>query len=214
MFKDSGEVCVVGGAWEREPHCISQGEPRAVSLALSSFAETMVEKLHICIGDTTAMSIMNKGVVYSDALAREPSLIDKALKEQGVRASWDYIASTENAADGISRGNMLGKVDVARGLYMRRSAEGEVINPFPLFPFTGYIRTGVIFGFNEILLILCNFLRCTHNCQIIFFHRAVQYTLLAIESWVRCCLSYFILFFCSLFSCNSSLHVRIYIFML
>ncbi|KAG8347424.1 hypothetical protein TRVL_01751 [Trypanosoma vivax] len=38
VFKDSGEVWVAGSAWEREPHCISQGEARVASLALSSFA--------------------------------------------------------------------------------------------------------------------------------------------------------------------------------
>ncbi|KAH8609090.1 hypothetical protein ERJ75_001260600 [Trypanosoma vivax] len=79
VFKDSGEVWVAGGAWEREPHCISQGEGRAVSLTLSSFAEAMLKNVHICIDSTAVMNIMKKGNAHSDALVRESSLIDKAL---------------------------------------------------------------------------------------------------------------------------------------
>ncbi|KAH8604090.1 hypothetical protein ERJ75_001734200 [Trypanosoma vivax] len=103
LFKDSGEVWVAGDAWDREPHCISQTEARAVSLAPSSFAEATPKNLHICIGNAMAMSIMKKANARSGALVRERLLIDKVLQEQGVRASWAYIASGDNPADEISR---------------------------------------------------------------------------------------------------------------
>ncbi|KAG8343052.1 putative protein kinase, putative,serine/threonine protein kinase [Trypanosoma vivax] len=107
MFKDSGEVCAAGGAWEREPHCISQSKARTVSLALSSFGETVPKNLHICICNVTVMNIMKKGNGHSDTLVRVPSLIDKALQKQGVQVSCAHIASPENAADGISCGSSL-----------------------------------------------------------------------------------------------------------
>ncbi|KAH8619478.1 hypothetical protein ERJ75_000162800 [Trypanosoma vivax] len=68
----------------------------------------MPKNLHIGIANATSMNIMKSGRAHSDALVREPSLIDKALQKQGVQAPWDYIASAENPADGISRGNGLG----------------------------------------------------------------------------------------------------------
>ncbi|KAH8617748.1 putative Reverse transcriptase like [Trypanosoma vivax] len=133
LSKDSGEVCVAGNAWDREPHCISQGEARAVPLALTSLAEAMPKNLHICIDNTAVMNIIKKGNTHSDALMRVPSLIVKALQGQGVQASWAHIASAENCADGISRGNRLGKADVAKG-----SSEGGVKNAFPLLPFVSH----------------------------------------------------------------------------
>ncbi|KAG8340424.1 hypothetical protein TRVL_08751 [Trypanosoma vivax] len=130
LFKDSGEVCVAGGAWEREPHCSSQGEARAVFLALGSFAEVTPKNLHIDIDNTTVMNTMKKGNRHSDALVRESSLIDRVLQEQGVQTSWHYIASAENAADGICIGNGLRQMNI-----VKRGTEGEVRNAFPASPF-------------------------------------------------------------------------------
>ncbi|KAG8339823.1 hypothetical protein ERJ75_001581900 [Trypanosoma vivax] len=122
LFKGGGELCVAGGAWDREPHCISQGEARAVSLALSSFAEATPKNLRICIGNAAIMNIMEKEGEHSNALVRDPSLTDEALQEQGAQASWDCTASAENAANRISRGNRLRKADVAKRWHMRRGA--------------------------------------------------------------------------------------------
>ncbi|KAH8617580.1 hypothetical protein ERJ75_000363900 [Trypanosoma vivax] len=122
LFKDSGEVRVADGAWEREPRCISQGEARAASLAPSSFAEATAKNLHICIGNAR-----------SDALVREPSLIHKALQEQAVQASWTYIASAENPADEISRGNSLRQMNV-----LKVTTKGEMIDAFSFLPFVIY----------------------------------------------------------------------------
>ncbi|KAH8615516.1 hypothetical protein ERJ75_000576600 [Trypanosoma vivax] len=121
-LKGGGEVCVAGGAWDREPQCTSQGEAHAVSLALSSFAEVTPQNLRICIDNATVMNIMKEGNTRSDVLVREPSRINKALQEQGVQASWDSIASGDNPADGISRGNRFWQVDIAKGWWMRRGA--------------------------------------------------------------------------------------------
>ncbi|CCD21424.1 hypothetical protein TRVL_08193 [Trypanosoma vivax] len=126
LFKDSGEVWVAGGAWGRALRFILQGPARAVSLALGSFAEATQKNLRICIciGNAAAMNVMKKGNANCDALVREPSLAGKALQEQGVHASWDYIASAGRPADVSSRGNGLWKVDVAKGWWMRRGGRG------------------------------------------------------------------------------------------
>ncbi|KAH8613735.1 hypothetical protein ERJ75_000741400 [Trypanosoma vivax] len=79
LFKDSGELWVAGGAWDREPRCISQGEANAASQALSSFAGAMPRNLHIFIGSAAEMNIMKKGNAHSDALVCGASLVDKAL---------------------------------------------------------------------------------------------------------------------------------------
>ncbi|KAG8338846.1 hypothetical protein TRVL_10325 [Trypanosoma vivax] len=57
LLKDNGEVCVAGGAREREPRCISRGEAREVLLVLSSFAEAMAKNLHTFVGNTTVMNV-------------------------------------------------------------------------------------------------------------------------------------------------------------
>ncbi|KAH8604101.1 hypothetical protein ERJ75_001754700 [Trypanosoma vivax] len=119
LFKDTGEVCVAGGARDREPRRVSQGKASAVSLVPSSFAEMMPKNLHIGIGNAAAMNVMKKGNANCDALVRDPSLIDKVLQEQGVQTSWDYIASARNPANRISCVNGF-RNDVAKGWRMRR----------------------------------------------------------------------------------------------
>ncbi|KAG8347590.1 hypothetical protein TRVL_01565 [Trypanosoma vivax] len=69
------------------------------------------------------MNIMEKGSTHSDALVCGPSLIDKASQEQGVQASWGYIA--ENPADSISRENKPRNVVNTKG-----STGGDVKNAF------------------------------------------------------------------------------------
>ncbi|KAH8617740.1 hypothetical protein ERJ75_000340600 [Trypanosoma vivax] len=133
LFKDSGEVCVSGDAREREPRRISQGEAHVASLALSLFGEVTPKNLHSCIDNAVLMNKKKKGAAHSDALVREPSLIDKALQEQGVLASCSNIASAKSPADGISRGNRLRNVDVAKGWHMRRGARKAMQTAFSRF---------------------------------------------------------------------------------
>nr|CCC51776.1 hypothetical protein, conserved in T. vivax [Trypanosoma vivax Y486] len=80
----------------------------------------MPEDLCICIGSGAAVNATKKGSTHSDALVREPSLIGKALQEQGVQASCACVA--DNPAVGISRGNRLREVGVAKGWRVRRGA--------------------------------------------------------------------------------------------
>ncbi|KEG06395.1 TcC31.12 [Trypanosoma grayi] len=122
LFKGSGEVWATGGAWEKAPHIIAQAEARAVGLALLAFKGNMPITLHICIDNTTVMHIMKKGNTHSDALVGEAGLIDRVLRDQGLHASWDYVASKNNPADGISRGAKVLPTDIAKGWDLRRGA--------------------------------------------------------------------------------------------
>ncbi|KAH9598804.1 hypothetical protein LSM04_001780 [Trypanosoma melophagium] len=65
LFKDTGEVLATGGKWEKAPHLISQGEARAVHLALRTFEAHLVDSLHICVDNTTVLNIMKKGNTHS-----------------------------------------------------------------------------------------------------------------------------------------------------
>ncbi|KAH8604890.1 hypothetical protein ERJ75_001666500 [Trypanosoma vivax] len=139
LFKDRGEVCVAGGVWDREPRCISQAEARAALLVLSSFAEATPKNWHICIDNATAMNTVMKVNAHSDALVHEPSLIDRVLQEQGVQTSWGYIASAEDAVDGIPRGNRLRNFGYHEGVaHAKGSTEDEVQSAFPLCPFVSH----------------------------------------------------------------------------
>ncbi|ORC93273.1 uncharacterized protein TM35_000011500 [Trypanosoma theileri] len=122
LFKDTGEVLAAGGAWERAPHIISQGEARAVHLALRAFEAHLVDPLHICVDNTTVMNTMRRGITNSDALVEEASAIDKVLQECNIQATWSYVASENNPADGISRGKSIKEIDVAKGWYLRMEA--------------------------------------------------------------------------------------------
>ncbi|KAG8341068.1 putative protein kinase, putative,serine/threonine protein kinase [Trypanosoma vivax] len=94
-----------GGRWRAnggsKTHTASQDDAHPILLALSSFTEGIVEKLFDGIRNTTAMNIMKKCVAHSEALVRDPPIVDKALKERGVQPSCCHNASGENAADGI-----------------------------------------------------------------------------------------------------------------
>ncbi|KAG8346222.1 hypothetical protein TRVL_02949 [Trypanosoma vivax] len=148
----------------------------------------MSKNFHICIGNAAVMNIMKKGNEHSDALMRGPSLIDKAFQEQGAQASWDYIASAESAANGISRRNGLRNLDAAKGWRMRRSAEGEVKNALPLPP--SVFHSFQTPSFSNYL----GFLRILPNCLIkrYFNHTSLHIAFfLAGEIWERCVLFIF-----------------------
>ncbi|CCD19345.1 hypothetical protein ERJ75_000509100 [Trypanosoma vivax] len=122
LFKNDGEMWVAGGAGQREPHFISHGVVRTLSLALSSFAEAIPKNLPICIGNAVEMNVMRKDDAHSDASARESPLINEVLPKQSVQSSWVCIVPIENPLDWFSRRNRLKKVGVARGWRMRRGA--------------------------------------------------------------------------------------------
>ncbi|ORC90666.1 uncharacterized protein TM35_000084640 [Trypanosoma theileri] len=119
LFKDSGEVLAAGGAWAHPPHMISQAEARAVHLALHAFKQYLHGPVDIRVDNTTVMHIMQKGNTHSQALVKEADAIDKVLRLHGVRATWNYVASEQNPADGISRGKPVHSVDLARGWNLR-----------------------------------------------------------------------------------------------
>ncbi|ORC86506.1 uncharacterized protein TM35_000282220 [Trypanosoma theileri] len=124
LFKDSGEVLAAGGAWEHTPHMISQAKARAVHLALRGFKPHLTGPLDIRVDNTTVMHIMKKGNTHSQALVKEADAIDKVLRLHGIRATWSYVASEQNPADGLSRGKPVHSVDLATGWNLRWGERG------------------------------------------------------------------------------------------
>nr|CAJ16429.1 hypothetical protein Tb09.v4.0153 [Trypanosoma brucei brucei TREU927] len=60
LFRDTGEILIAGGAWEKAPHMISQGEARAIQLSLLAFRGRFSGPLHICVDNTTVMHIIKE----------------------------------------------------------------------------------------------------------------------------------------------------------
>ncbi|KEG05256.1 hypothetical protein DQ04_24531000, partial [Trypanosoma grayi] len=81
--------------------------------------------LHICIDNTTVMHIMQKGNTHSDALVGEAGHIDRVLRDHGLNATWGYVASENNPADGMSRGAKVFPTDIAKGWDLRRGGRGR-----------------------------------------------------------------------------------------
>ncbi|ORC85230.1 uncharacterized protein TM35_000372030, partial [Trypanosoma theileri] len=95
-------------------------EARAVHLALRGFKTHLHGPVDIRVDNTTVMNIMRKGNTHSQALVKEANAIDRVLRLHGVPAKWSYVASENNPADGISRGNTIKKSDLAKGWNLRR----------------------------------------------------------------------------------------------
>ncbi|KEG10835.1 hypothetical protein DQ04_03251130 [Trypanosoma grayi] len=115
LFDGPGEELIAGGAWNKAPHMIFQAEARAVHLALRALRRQLEGPLHIC-GDSAAVAhIMTTSNAHSEALVREATAINRALWDLKVGAAWRYVASRNNPADGISRGQDVKALDLAKG---------------------------------------------------------------------------------------------------
>ncbi|KEG06906.1 hypothetical protein DQ04_11691010, partial [Trypanosoma grayi] len=106
---------------------------RAVGLTLLAFKENLPAKIHICADSTTVMHSMPKGSTHSDAPVGVAGHIDRALRGQGLHATWGYVASEKNPADGIPRGVKVLPTDIAKGRDLRRGCGGRVKGAFSTF---------------------------------------------------------------------------------
>ncbi|KEG06111.1 putative protein kinase, putative,serine/threonine protein kinase [Trypanosoma grayi] len=100
-LRTTGKFGPRGGAWEKAPHIIAQAEARAVGLALLAFKGNLPITLHMCIDNTAVVHIMKKGDAHSDGLVGGAGLIDRVLRDQGLHATWGYVASENNPSNGI-----------------------------------------------------------------------------------------------------------------
>ncbi|RNC55042.1 putative serine/threonine protein phosphatase [Trypanosoma cruzi] len=125
LIPDSVDVKIAGGKWERKPFLIMQAEARAVRLALPAFSAILPPTIGVWVGNTSLQGAANKGSSKSHALKWDLRRTYEFLDSRGIQASFAYVRSAENPADGISRGRVFTLQDLAKGWNLRRGAAGS-----------------------------------------------------------------------------------------
>ncbi|KAF8287614.1 serine/threonine protein phosphatase [Trypanosoma cruzi] len=115
IIPDSGDVKISGGEWKRKPFPIMQAEARAVRLALSAFSAILPSTMDVWVDNTSLQGAANKGSSKLHALTWELKQIYEFLGSRGIKASFAYVRSAENPADGISRGRVFTLQELAKG---------------------------------------------------------------------------------------------------
>ncbi|ESS60598.1 hypothetical protein TCDM_11866 [Trypanosoma cruzi Dm28c] len=112
---DSGDVKIAGGKWKRKPFLIMQAEARAVRLALSAFSAILPSTMDVWVDNASLQGAANKGSSKSHAMTWELQRIYEFLDSRGIQATFAYVRSAENPADGISRGRVFTLQQLAKG---------------------------------------------------------------------------------------------------
>ncbi|RNC40939.1 serine/threonine protein phosphatase [Trypanosoma cruzi] len=92
-----------------------QAEARAVRLALSAFSAILPSTMDVWAHSTSLRGAVNKGSSKSHAMTWELQRIYEFLDSRGVQANFAYARSSENPADGISRGRVFTLRNLAKG---------------------------------------------------------------------------------------------------
>ncbi|PWU95504.1 putative target of rapamycin (TOR) kinase 1 [Trypanosoma cruzi] len=124
FIPDSGDVKIVGGKWERKPFLIMQAEVRAVRLVLSAFSAILPSTMDVWVNNTSLQGAANKGNSKSHALTWELKRIYEFLDSRRTQASFAYVRSAENPADGISRGRVFTLQHLAKGVELAKGSGG------------------------------------------------------------------------------------------
>ncbi|RNC41320.1 protein kinase, putative,serine/threonine protein kinase, partial [Trypanosoma cruzi] len=104
---------------------IMQAEARAVRLALSAFPAILPPTMDAWVDNTSLQGAANKGSSKSHAMTWELQRIYEFLDSHGIHATFAYAQSSENPADGISRGRVFALQELAKGRNLRRRAAGS-----------------------------------------------------------------------------------------
>ncbi|PWV14552.1 putative target of rapamycin (TOR) kinase 1 [Trypanosoma cruzi] len=99
-----------------------QAEARAVRLALSAFSAILPSTMGVWVDNTSQQGAANKGSSESHAMTWGLRRIYEFLDSRGIQATFAYVRSAENPADGISRGRVFTLQDLAKGWHLRRGA--------------------------------------------------------------------------------------------
>ena len=106
LYLDSGEVSIVGGAWEPDwQYEVNRAEAMAVRLSLEKF-ESKLERgtcLELWIDNTSCKAAFNRRICKSDGIAQELSKVLKWAEKRGVCITAQYISTKNNPAHPISR---------------------------------------------------------------------------------------------------------------
>ncbi|RNC41912.1 protein kinase [Trypanosoma cruzi] len=92
-----------------------QAEARAVRLALSAFSAILPSTMDVWVDNTSPQGAANKGSLKSHALTWDLRRIFEFLDSRGIQASFAYVRSADNPADGISHGRVFRIQHLAKG---------------------------------------------------------------------------------------------------
>ncbi|KAF8284382.1 hypothetical protein TcBrA4_0059530 [Trypanosoma cruzi] len=101
-----------------------QAEARAVRLALSAFPAILPSTMDVWVDNTSLQGAANKGSPKSNAMTWELQRICLFLDSRGVQASFAYVRSAENPADGISRGRVFTLQELVKGMEIAKGSGG------------------------------------------------------------------------------------------
>ncbi|EKG00211.1 hypothetical protein TCSYLVIO_008860, partial [Trypanosoma cruzi] len=114
LIPDSGDV-KIAGVNGRGSLFLSCRPRHAVRLALSAFSAILPSTMDVWVDNTSLQGAANKGGSKSHAMTWELQVIYWFLDSCGVQASFAYVRSAENPADGISRGCVFTIQHLAKG---------------------------------------------------------------------------------------------------
>ncbi|PWU99263.1 putative target of rapamycin (TOR) kinase 1 [Trypanosoma cruzi] len=125
LFQIQAMLKIAGGKWKKMPFRIMQAEARAARLALSAFSAILPSTMDVWVDNTSLQGAANKGSSKSHAMTWELQRIFEFFDSRGIQATFAYVRSAENPADGISRGRVFTLQDLAKGWNLRRGAAGS-----------------------------------------------------------------------------------------
>ncbi|PWU89517.1 putative target of rapamycin (TOR) kinase 1 [Trypanosoma cruzi] len=99
-------------------------EARGTLGLIGLFIAILPSTMDIWVDNTSLQRAANKGSSKSHALTRELQRIYGFLDSRGIQASFVYVRSTENPADGISHGSAFTLQDLAEWVELARVSGG------------------------------------------------------------------------------------------
>ncbi|KAF8294763.1 hypothetical protein TcBrA4_0071310 [Trypanosoma cruzi] len=81
--------------------------------------------MDVWVENISLQGAVNKGSSKSHAMTWELQRIFEVLDSRGIQATFAYVRSAENPADGISRGRVFTLQDLAKGWNLRKGAAGS-----------------------------------------------------------------------------------------
>ncbi|RNC36163.1 target of rapamycin (TOR) kinase 1 [Trypanosoma cruzi] len=92
-----------------------QADACAVRLAFSAFSAILPSTMDAWVDNASLQGAANKGSSKSHAMTWELQRIYGFLDSRGIQASFAYVRSADNPADGISHGRVFTLQDLAKG---------------------------------------------------------------------------------------------------
>ncbi|KAF8304577.1 putative target of rapamycin (TOR) kinase 1 [Trypanosoma cruzi] len=102
-----------------------QAEARAVRLALLAFSAILPRTVDVWMSNTSLQGAANKGNSKPHAMTRELKRIFEVLDSRGIQATFAYVRSAENPADGISRGRVFYTSGLGEGVELAKGSGGS-----------------------------------------------------------------------------------------